>query len=90
MDKAEETIWKMKEDGVITRSWSTWCSPVILVKKKNDDVRVAIDYWKVNQVSQNDAFPMPRIDKTLEGLRGSIIYSTLDCNQGYYQIGVVP
>jgi hypothetical protein len=83
---AREQMAKMKADGVVRPSKSGWCSPVVLLKKKTGEVRVAIDYRKLNALTKKDAFPMPRIDALLDGLAGSRVYTTLDCRSGYYQV----
>ena len=90
MSKARKEIQRMKALGVVRRSNSEWCSPVVLVRKKSGEVRVAIDYRKVNAVTRKDAFPMPRVDECLDQLSGSSVYSTIDCNSGYYQVFVNP
>ena len=88
LEKARVQIAELKRDGVVEKSTSEWSSPVILLKKKSGDIRVVIDFRKVNSVSKKDAFPMPRIDALLDGLQGSKVYSTLDCKSGYYQVGI--
>ena len=86
MEKARKQVQKMKELGVVRRSQSDWCSPVVLVVKKDGDVRVAIDFRKVNALTKKDAYPMPRVDECLEQVRGAKVFSVLDANQGYYQV----
>jgi hypothetical protein len=88
VDEARLQIEKMKRDGIVQPSNSEWSSPVVLVRKKNGDVRVAIDYRKLNEISKKDAYPMPRVDEILDKLGKARIFSKLDCNQGYYQISV--
>ena len=45
-----------------------------------------MDYHKVNKVTRKDAYPLPRIDDTLDALRGSQYFSTLDLYSGYWQV----
>ena len=66
----------MLADDVIEPSSSSWASPVVLVKKKDGGVRFCIDYRKVNAVTVKDAFPIPRIDDTLDCLVESSLKST--------------
>ena len=84
--KARDEIKKLKEQGIVVPSTSEWCNPLVLVKKKTGNIRVAVDFRKINAVSKKDAFPMPRVDEVLDSLAGSRIFSTLDCASGYYQI----
>jgi hypothetical protein len=54
-------IEQMERQGIIRKSKSPWASPIVLVRKKNGKVRPCIDYRRLNSVTENDAFPLPRI-----------------------------
>jgi hypothetical protein len=75
----------MKRKGVIEESEGPWSSPVVLVRKKNGDMRFCVDYRKLNDVTKKDCFPLPRIDDTLDTLAGAKWFSTLDLKSGYWQ-----
>ena len=45
-----------------------------------------IDFCKLNVVTLKDAYPLPRIDDTLDALSGSMWLSTFDLASGYWQI----
>ena len=49
-----------------------------------------MDYRKLNAVTRKDAYPLPRIDDTLDSLRNSKWFSTLDLTSGYWQVEVNP
>ena len=47
-----------------------------------------MDYRKVNSVTRKDAYPLPRVDDTLDTLAGSRLFTTLDLASGYWQVEV--
>ena len=82
----DRQIESMLESGVIDRSESPWASNVVLVKKKDGTKRFCVDYRKLNHVTIKDAYPIPRIDDSLDTLNGSKWFSTLDLASGYWQV----
>ena len=58
----------MLKKGVIEPSTGPWSSPIVLVKKKDRSLRFCVDFRKLNDVTKKDAYPLPRIDETLDVL----------------------
>ena len=71
---------------VIQSSNSPWASPVVLAQKKDGTNWFCVDYRKLNFVTRKNAYPLPRIDETLEALGGSHWFFTLDLLTGYWQV----
>jgi len=76
--------------GLIEPAHSAWSSPVVLVRKKDSSWRFCMDYSKLNSVTIQDAYPLPRIDESLDALAGSKYFSTLNLLSGYWQVPLSP
>ena len=83
-EKVRELLKDMVEKKVILPSKSPWASPIMLVQKKDGSTRFCVNYQKVNE----DAYPIPRINETLDTLAGAMLLSTLDLRSGYWQVEV--
>lgn len=79
-------VEKMLAAGAIRPSKSPWCSPIVLVTKKDGSVRFCIDFRKLNDITVKDVHPLPRISDLLEALSGAKYFTTLDAASGYWQI----
>ena len=87
-DKEKEIIQQMEKQGVIRKSTSPWASPLCLVLKKSGKIRPCIDYRQLNKVTENDAFPLPRVQDCLDTVSGSTLFTTVDMLSSYHQVPV--
>ncbi|KAK0135759.1 Retrovirus-related Pol polyprotein from transposon 17.6 [Merluccius polli] len=81
-------IHQLLEAKVIRESSSPFASPIVLVKKKDGTLRLCVDYRLINSKTRRDAFPLPRIEESLDALSGARWFSTLDLASGYNQVPV--
>jgi hypothetical protein len=84
----KKAVEQLERQGIVRKSSSPWSSPVVLVRKKNGRVRVCIDYRRLNAVTKQDAFPLPRTQDCLDAVAGAKFFSTMDLTAGYHQIPV--
>ena len=74
----ENELDKMLKDDLIEPSDSPWAANVVLVRKKDGSWRFCTDFRKLNELTRQDAFPLPHIQVALDALSGSGWFSTLD------------
>ena len=74
--------------GIIRPSQSPYASQVVIVRKKTGEIRLCMDYRKLNSITVRDAFPLPRIDEALQAVHSSNWFSSFDLAQGYLQLAM--
>ena len=86
----EACVVEMLTGGQIEPSDSPWSAPVVLVTKKDGGTHFCVDYYRLNLATVKDAYPLPRIDETLDMLAGKKWFSSLDLASGYWQVSLSP
>lgn len=59
-----------------------------LLRKKDDTMRLCIDYRKLNQVTVKNKYSLPRIDDLFDQLRGASVFPKIDLRSGYHQLRI--
>jgi hypothetical protein len=82
---------EMLDKNIIEESDSPYNSPVWVVPKKTDASgkqkwRIVIDFRKLNELTDQDAYPLPTIDDILSQLGNAKFFSALDLSSGFHQI----
>ena len=67
-----------------------WLANVVLIPKKDDKVRVCVDFRNLNKASPKDDFPLPHIDMLIDSTVGHAMLSFMDGFFGYDQIMMAP
>ena len=78
----------MESLGVISRvdQPTPWYVAMVVVPKKNGAVRICVNLKPLNTNVQREVHPLPIVDETLAQLSGTIVFSKLDANSGFWQI----
>jgi hypothetical protein len=71
------------EKGFIRPSKSPCSSPVLFVPKKGGEMRMCIDYRRLNDITVKDRTPLPLISETLDRLKGAKVYKKMDLRGAY-------
>ena len=69
-------------------SVSLWGAPVLLVTKKDGNMRLCVDYRQLNKVTIENWYSLPRIDDLMDQLVGAEVFSKINLRSGYHQIRV--
>lgn len=84
----KKQIDTMLTNKIIRDSHSPFAAAIVMVNKKDGEMRMCIDYRQLNKITIKDRYPLPRIDDTVDALCGSMYFSTLDLLSGYWQIEI--
>jgi hypothetical protein len=77
---------ELEDEGVIEESNSLWMNPVVLVRKKNGELRFCIDFRKLNDLVDLDHYEIPKISELLGLLRDAKIFTLIDLKNGFFNI----
>jgi hypothetical protein len=78
------------DKGFIRLSASPWGCPALFVKKKDNSIRLCVDYHPLNAVTIKNKYPLPRIDILFNQLARAKVFSKIDLRSGYHQIKIKP
>lgn len=74
--------------GIIKESYSSYASQIVVARKKSGEIRLCCDYRGLNGKTIKDAFPLPRLEDTLQALGGAKLFSSFDLNQAFMQMAM--
>jgi len=80
----------VKVDFFKKAHYTTWLTNVVMVKKPNGKWRMCMDYTDLNKTCPKDVYPLPSIDRLVDGVVRHHILSFLDAYSGYDQIQMHP
>ena len=87
-EKAERIVKKL-DGGVLMRQDdpTEWCALGFFLAKKNSDLRLVVDYTKLNKYVRHPVHTFPWTQEILSGIDpSSKIFAKLDATQGYHQV----
>ena len=86
VEEVREHLQEMLDGGAIRPFQSPWCNAVVLVRKKDGGLRFCIDFRRLNSRTKKDAYPLPRMQETMESMVGAQFFSTMDLKSGFSQV----
>ena len=76
--------------GLIQHSTSPWSSPLVCVPKQSGDIRITVNYQKLNKVTEIPQIAIPRVDEVLDTLGGGSVFSVFGLFSGFTQLTIHP
>ena len=91
MNTPESVELKLKLQELIDKEYirpsvSPWGAPVLFVKKKDDTLRLCVDYRQLNKMTIKNRYPLPHIEKLFDQVQGAPVFSKIDLRSGYHQV----
>jgi transposase InsO family protein len=89
---ASEWTKEMIDNNIVGEIQSPYRAPVVVASKKDEitgnwtDFRMAVDYRRLNKVTERDSYPAPAVSEVLMRLHGATLFSSLDCSKAFHQI----
>jgi hypothetical protein len=84
----KKELQELLDKGFIRLSTSPRGCPTLFVKKKDESLRLCVDYRPLNAVTIKNKYPLPRIDVLFDQLVGAKVFSKIDLRYGYHQIKI--
>jgi hypothetical protein len=84
----KKQLQDLLDKGFIRPSTSPWGCLALFVKKKDESLRLCVDYRPLKAVTIKNKYPLPRIDVLFDQLVGAKVFSKIDLRSGYHQIKI--
>jgi hypothetical protein len=84
----KKKLQELLDKGFICPSTSPWGCLALFVKKKDENLRLCVDYRPLNAVTIKNKYSLPRIDVLFDQLVGAKVFSKIDLRSGYHQIKI--
>jgi hypothetical protein len=90
MDTVKAELTRMEKLGVISRidEPTEWCAGMVVVPKSSGQVRICIDFTKLNMSVIRENVPLPSVEESLAKLTNAVVFSKLDANSSFWQTNV--
>ena len=85
-DTVKKEIDDMLKSGIVEPSDSPYAAPIVLIKKKDQSLRICLDFRDLNKQTIFDPVLMPRMDEVLNKVSKARYISKLDLTKGYWQV----
>lgn len=85
-NKVKDEIDRMEQSGIIRRSRSNYISPLVVVIKKDESIRLCLDARRLNEKLVEDHEGPQTIDELYQQCRNMKVMSSFDLRSSFWQI----
>jgi hypothetical protein len=68
---------------IIPLRYSKWVTNLVIVRKKNGEIKLCVDFRNLNKCSKKDNYSLPNMEHLLQRISGATVMSFLDGFSGY-------
>ena len=86
VDEVCQHIMGIFDGGAIQPSHLPWCNALVLVTRKDGSLRFCIDFRCLNARTKKDAYPLLRMQETMESMVGARHFSCMDLKSRFWQV----
>ena len=86
--KVRKCLDNWLKQGIIRPSKSPYASQVVIVRKKTGEIRLCVDFRKLNTISIRNSFPLPLVEEALQAVQAAAWFSSFNLAQGYLQMAM--
>jgi hypothetical protein len=88
MAKLKVQLQELLDNGFIRPSNLSWGAPMLFIKKKDETLRLCIDYRHLNKVTMKNKYSLPRVDNLFDQLNGANVFLKISLRSSYYQLRI--
>ena len=81
-------LQELLKKGFIRPSVSPWGAPMLFLKKKDNTLRLCVDYRQLNKMTLKNKYLLPRIDDLFDQLKGASVFLKINLCSGYHQLRI--
>ena len=87
----EKEIQKLlKAKIIIPLRYSKWIANLVVIRKKNGEIRLCVDFRNMNKCSKKDNYPLPKMEHLLQRVSRASVMSFLDGFSRYNKVAMHP
>lgn len=88
LEKLDKELKRLQSLDIIepVEQVTEWVSPIVVVQKNENDIRLCCDYTQLNKNVMRPYFPIPKVEYTLAKVKGAKYFSKIDITKSFHQL----